>query len=199
MTDAREPWLSRWSRLKREARAEAAAEGRRRGGALPKAAGTETDAPPAAVPPESSAPPPARTMEHKEVAVEDLPPIESLGRDSDYTVFLKEGVPEALTRAALQKLWRSDPVFANLDGLNLYDKDYSLAATELVSPDEMRRIWEGTAPADEPRARPADDETADGALPEEAVTIESREGAAEAPEAGGDERPAPGTAPRGKT
>ena len=60
-----------------------------------------------------------------------LPPVESLTQDSDYTVFLAEKVPEAIRTAALRKLWRSDPVLANLDGLNDYDEDFSLAA-ELV-------------------------------------------------------------------
>jgi hypothetical protein len=58
-----------------------------------------------------------------------LPPIEELTAESDYTVFLGRNVPEELKRAALRKLWRSDPVFANLDGLNDYDDDYSLVET----------------------------------------------------------------------
>jgi hypothetical protein len=31
-----------------------------------------------------------------------------------------------VTRAALRKLWTSDPVLANLDGLNHYDDDYNV-------------------------------------------------------------------------
>ena len=58
-------------------------------------------------------------------AVPDLPAIESLTRDSDFTVFLREGVPDDLRNLALQKLWRSDPVFANLDGMLEYGEDYS--------------------------------------------------------------------------
>jgi len=55
-----------------------------------------------------------------------LPPIDELTAESDYTGFLAKGVPEALTRAALRKLWLSDPVLANLDGLNNYDEDYNV-------------------------------------------------------------------------
>ncbi|NQU57057.1 MAG: DUF3306 domain-containing protein [Rhodospirillales bacterium] len=55
----------------------------------------------------------------------DLPSIDSLDGDSDYTPFLGENVPEELARKALRKLWSSDPVFANMDGLNDYDEDYS--------------------------------------------------------------------------
>jgi hypothetical protein len=58
-----------------------------------------------------------------------LPPVDELTADSDYTVFMSEKVPEAIRRAALRKLWFSDPVFANLDRLNDYDDDYSIVET----------------------------------------------------------------------
>lgn len=58
-----------------------------------------------------------------------LPPIDELTAESDYTVFLGKNVPEAITRAALRKLWLSDPVLANLDRLNDYDEDYSIIDT----------------------------------------------------------------------
>ena len=54
-----------------------------------------------------------------------LPPLEDLTADSDFTPFLQTGVPSALKRAALRKLWSSDPVFANVDGLNDYDEDFA--------------------------------------------------------------------------
>ncbi|WP_346912915.1 DUF3306 domain-containing protein [uncultured Roseibium sp.] len=44
--------------------------------------------------------------------------------DSDFTVFMKRGVPETLKNAALRKLWRSNPDLAVLDGLNDYDTDF---------------------------------------------------------------------------
>ena len=53
-----------------------------------------------------------------------LPPVETLHAKSDFTPFLKEGVPSLLKRAALRKLWKSDPTLANLDGLNDYDEDF---------------------------------------------------------------------------
>ena len=51
--------------------------------------------------------------------------IDDLTADLDFTAFLKEGVPEELKRLALRKLWRSDPVFANLDGLVEYGEDFA--------------------------------------------------------------------------
>jgi len=53
-----------------------------------------------------------------------LPPIGSLDADSDYTVFMQEGVPEALRLQALSKLWRSHPVIAAGDDLTDYGDDY---------------------------------------------------------------------------
>ena len=50
--------------------------------------------------------------------------LESLDYESDFQLFLKKGVPEALKNAAMQKLWRSNPVLSVLDGLNDYDADY---------------------------------------------------------------------------
>ena len=51
--------------------------------------------------------------------------LESLDADSDFTPFLKDGVPRALKAAAMKVLWRSSPVFANLDGLNDYDENFA--------------------------------------------------------------------------
>ena len=57
--------------------------------------------------------------------VDDLPDVETLNESSDYTPFLKDGVPEKLKRLALRKLWKSNPVFGIIDGLDDYDEDYS--------------------------------------------------------------------------
>ncbi len=56
-----------------------------------------------------------------------LPDLDTLKEDSDFTAFLQDGVPDALRRQALRKLWRSNPVLANLDGLNDYDEDYTVS------------------------------------------------------------------------
>lgn len=60
----------------------------------------------------------------EEDAASELPDISSLDDSSDFTVFMQESVPEAIRRQALRKLWRVNPVLANLDGLNNYDEDY---------------------------------------------------------------------------
>lgn len=61
--------------------------------------------------------------------IDSLPEPEQLGPEDDYTQFLQDGVPDDLRQRALRRLWTSNPVFANLDGLNDYDLDYTDAAT----------------------------------------------------------------------
>ena len=98
--------------------------------ALPDIPESETDAP-------DDQPPP------------DLPPIDSLDSESDYTPFLGENVPEELTRKALRKLWGSDPVFANLDGLNDYDDDYSKLGIVKTIVETAYKVGKGIVSEDE--------------------------------------------------
>jgi hypothetical protein len=109
--DRGEGFLSRWSRRKRL---------------------VEVDPPQPEAPPEAGALEPAvepepevvdEELEANRLAAEAID-IDSLGKDDDFTVFLKRGVPELLRRTALRKMWRTDPVFANVDGLNDYDQDF---------------------------------------------------------------------------
>ena len=111
MTD---DFLSRWSRRKIAARkgpvpatAQPTPEAARNApaaGAVPEPSGTQSGAP----------------------AVPDLPPIDSLTLDSDFTPFMQPNVDPALRRAALKKLVR-DPRFNVMDGLDVYIDDYSKA------------------------------------------------------------------------
>jgi hypothetical protein len=54
----------------------------------------------------------------------DMPPIESLDEDSDYSAFMSEGVSDELRNLALRKLFKA-PVFNIRDGLDEYDEDYT--------------------------------------------------------------------------
>jgi len=53
-----------------------------------------------------------------------LPPIESLGADSDYSAFLSSDVSADVQRKALRKLFQS-PKFNVRDGLDDYDLDFT--------------------------------------------------------------------------
>lgn len=113
MAELDESFLSRWSRLKRAEQ-----------GQEPAQQPAQTD-----VPPEPQAQPALPADVPFPEAVDpnsDLPPLDELDRYSDYTVFMRAGVSPELRKQALAKLWRSDPVFANLDGLLEYGEDYSI-------------------------------------------------------------------------
>lgn len=62
----------------------------------------------------------------EEEAVKDLPPIKSLTKDSDFTPFFAQNVPDFLKRQAYKALWRRTPFFNIRDGLDDYDEDFSL-------------------------------------------------------------------------
>jgi len=63
--------------------------------------------------------------------IEDLPAIETLTYESDFSVFMQAWVPESMRQRALRKLWTSHPVLANLDGLNDYDPQTFAYMTQL--------------------------------------------------------------------
>lgn len=127
--------LSRWSQRKLATK---------KGGALPEP--DEIARVKDKKPSEQALAPDAQTdvaAEQEEMLTEaDLPPIEELSAESDYTVFLKKNVPEMLRRRALRKLWVSDPVLANLDGLNDYDDDYSIVQAVTMD-DTIYKIGRG--------------------------------------------------------
>jgi hypothetical protein len=116
--------LGRWSRRKQAARNGVATDDGEPQGGRDEGTVARAGEPPAAATSgieQSMEPTPETDSE-----TPNLPPIDDLTADSDYTMFLAEKVPEVIRRAALRKLWRSDPVFANLDRLNDYDEDYSI-------------------------------------------------------------------------
>ena len=134
-------FLNRWSRLKSEDKPAAEPEivdGIADQNAVAKA--------------EDATPPEPEEAELDEAAIAELPDIETLDKDSDYTGFMRAGVPEALRQRALRKLWLSDPVLANLDGLNDYDDDFGAIYREGVA--YMKRL----ADAGERMTRPGEEE-----------------------------------------
>ncbi len=62
----------------------------------------------------------------QERAVENLPPLESLDKDSDFTPFFGPNVPDYLKRRAFKALWMSNPLFGFRDGLNDYDENFRI-------------------------------------------------------------------------
>ena len=154
--------LSRWSRRK-------------------LAAATEPPAPAPAAP--GIVPAPATGVSGPPAAVE-LPPVESLTFESDFTAFLRPEVDDKVKRAALKQLFR-DPRFNVMDGLDTYIDDYTKA--DPIPPDMLADLLQrgfGRAPeagqeeaADGPRAVPV---VSDAAQP---ATAEAGGQAATAPRA----------------
>lgn len=155
-----EGFFARWSRLKQAARQPQEATAGR---------------PPAEVPPAG----PQATEPRLE-----LPPIESLTAGSDYSAFMRPDVPEALRQAALRKLWRSDPVYANLDGLLEYGEDYAAeyrAATGIAA--TVYRVLEGMPDRGEPAATEPPDTSAGEPEAPSAAAAEAGEAATGQPAA----------------
>ncbi len=125
------------SRLSRWAERKAAA---RRGEELPDPAEKAQPTQTAAIGPDQT---PSAEGVSADEDMPALPPIEELTAESDYTVFMNEKVPETLRRAALRKLWTSDPVLANLDGLNDYDHDYNVIDTVITAAQSAYRAGQG--------------------------------------------------------
>ncbi len=103
--DDEQGFARRWSRLKQESQT---------GGSVPAESDDRVAAEDAEAPVE-------------EIDPADLPDINTLDAESDFTPFMQKGVPDDIKNLALRKLWRTNPVFANLDGLNEYDEDFAAA------------------------------------------------------------------------
>jgi len=68
---------------------------------------------------------PATGEAQKALTDQDMPSLESLNEESDYSGFLSPGVSDGLHRLALRKLF-SATKFQVRDGLDDYDTDYNL-------------------------------------------------------------------------
>ncbi len=154
MTDRPVGFLSRWSRRKRTGQQvrrsktapvlpEERVRTEERGYAAAAAARPQQEVAPAETSPVPQSAP--TEAEERTTGLPDLPPIESLDKNSDYSVFLKQGVPEKLQRLALRKLWRFTAGVP--DGLDDYDEDYTIVemvAEGVSSGNKIRQAMAGT-------------------------------------------------------
>lgn len=137
-------FLMRWSRRKRAARSEP----QHRPPAEPPSSQMPEDivAAPAEPPADAlSEPATAPDQPSPETIPEDLVgvEIESMDFDSDFKRFMDSDVPQALRRRALRQLWRSNPVLANVDGLNDYDDDFTDAALAVKVLETVHKVGRG--------------------------------------------------------
>jgi hypothetical protein len=90
-----EEFLARWSRRKREQQAE------------PPAKPVETQ----------PASPAAESKDETDLDLSSLPSIDEINAATDITAFLRKGIPQELSRAALRRAWASDPAIRDFVGL----------------------------------------------------------------------------------
>src|SRR6266446_9104654 len=97
-----EEFLTRWSRRKREARS-----------------GNPASEPAEPMEAHDPTPPPgtAEDPPNPDVDLSSLPPIESIDAATDITAFLRRGIPQELSRAALRRAWTADPAIRDFVGL----------------------------------------------------------------------------------
>ncbi len=132
MTEAeREGFWARWSRRKRDAAAEAEA---RPEDAPTEAAPGEGPPPgdaPAGVPGDALEAPAAPSCgacpvpNLPEIDLASLPRIEDLTAESDFSLFLRPGVPSMLRNAALRRMWSLDPSIRDYIGPVEYQWDFN--------------------------------------------------------------------------
>ena len=120
MAEGERPFLARWSERKRQARVRE----------VPSEDG------PAPVEPAAEEPEP-------EFDPASLPPVESLGPGSDIAAFLRKGVPAALRRAALRRIWVADPKIKGFREVADYDWDFNAPGYGALLPtDDAGRVAE---------------------------------------------------------
>jgi hypothetical protein len=136
MSDSGEQFLSRWSRLKREAR--------------------QAEAPEDAPPSQEVQPGPAAAEPAAEPR-EPLPPVESLTPESDFRPFMASDVAPELRRTALKKLF-ADAHFNAPTLFEAYMEDYTKAepipAAMLAGLEQARRLLQVETPAAPPGPAP---------------------------------------------
>lgn len=119
---AREGFAGRWSRLKAEAR-------------QPEPEPAPVAAPQSAL---ATVEPPVPDAQISDAVVQDekaapekteLPPLESLTKDSDFSLFMRSDVAEDARKQALRKLWTLDPHFATIDISECHSIDFNAVPT----------------------------------------------------------------------
>jgi hypothetical protein len=109
--DEKGNFLSRWARLKQEART------------APPPAMPEPATPTVAEPAEPNAGERNAASQDSETA--PLPSLDQIVPGADVTAFLARGVPEALRNAALRKLWVTDPAIRDFIEMADYQWDFN--------------------------------------------------------------------------
>jgi len=115
----------------------------------------------------------------------DLPDPDTLQAGDDFKAFLTDAVPARLKTRALRRLWMSNPVLANVDGLLDYGEDFTDAAMAVENIQTAYQVGKGMTAHVEEMARQAEQKAAAeavGVSAEEAADAEADAGMAEVEE-----------------
>lgn len=148
-----EPFLQRWARRKAEA-------------AAPVADTAPPDVETASL--ENASPVPAQAGDEDEASSIDLstlPDIDSLDETSDFSVFMQDGIPDALRTRALNRLWRLDPSFGHVDGLLEYGEDFTGTGLAAEAVNTIYKVGKGMLSDEGDDAAVDADVAAPGATP----------------------------------
>ncbi len=167
-------------------------------GLVPDSASRQDDGADDAPAPDAGAPDDGAESAGDPASLEDVD-FDQLDYASDYTRFMAPGVPDAIRRRALSVLWQSDPILANLDGLNDYDEDFTDAALAVKTLKTAHKVGKGYL-ADEDEDGEEDggegDEVTAAAEETRAATGRSAQDAGEPPSPGAESDPETEPPPR---
>jgi len=119
MSGKSDDFLSRWSRRKQQAAREAASLKDKENVSKADADKTVASSPAASMA-QSQAP-----AEEPFFDLSKLPSLDSIGPDTDVSLFLQPGVPASLSRAALRRAWSADPNIRDFIGLSENSWDFT--------------------------------------------------------------------------
>ena len=89
----------------------------------------------------------------------DLPDPDEMQQGDDFSVFLKETIPARIRTRALRRLWTSNPVLANVDGLLDYGEDFTDSAMVIENLQTAYQVGKGMTAHVEELARQAQEAT----------------------------------------
>ena len=108
-----------------------------------------------------------------------LPDPTTLKPGDDFAAFLKDAVPDRMTKVALRKLWTSNPILANVDGLLDYGEDFTDAAVGAGVVETTYQVGKGMLAHVQEMARQAEEAARKAVEGDEEEAIEALDDAPE--------------------
>ena len=108
-----------------------------------------------------------------------LPDPSKLKPGDDFAAFLKDAVPDRIKKVALRKLWTSNPILANVDGLLDYGEDFTDAAVGAGVVETTYQVGKGMLAHVQEMARQAEEAARKAVEGDEEEAIEALDDAPE--------------------